>query len=141
MADMGDQFPGFETCMRLMRGHDDPAQEDGFNLLLPRAHEHVEPLMEEFEREQDSGDAGLGFWLLELLAEARSPTALPLFVRCLRSESALLREGAILGLHRLGSQDARRALQEAWSYTFPTGDDTQFFRDALVRITGQTSGK
>jgi len=107
---VADVFPGFDRCMEMMREHDALTQEDGFHLLLPHAHEYVPQLIAAFEVEKDRGDSGLGFWFLELLAEAKSPEAFPLFAACLRSDHALIRSGAIYGLHKLDTKDARRLL-------------------------------
>ena len=103
-------FPGFQECMSLMRKPDAQLQEDGFRLLLPHAHEYTQQLLDEFA--QDS-DPGLRCWLLELLAEAREPNALPLFREYLQSEEGNLKTLAIRGLKQLNTKEARRALWEA----------------------------
>jgi hypothetical protein len=95
--------------MRLMRKRDPQSQEDGFHLLLFRAHEYSQQLMVEFAQETDPG---LRCWLLELLAEARDPDALPLFLEYLHSDETSLKMMAIHGLNQLNTKDARRALWE-----------------------------
>jgi len=50
-----EQFPGFQACIRLMCKHDPPVQEEGFHLLLPHTHEHIQQLMDEFSQETDPG--------------------------------------------------------------------------------------
>src|SRR5258708_36673750 len=96
--------------MRLMRKHDAQLQEDGFHLLLPHAHEYVAQLIDEFSHETDPG---LRCWLLELLAEAKDPNALPLFLEYLHSDETSLKTMAIRGLKQLNTKEARRALWEA----------------------------
>lgn len=94
-----------------MRRHDPQAQEDGFALLASHAGEHVDDLIAEFGRERD--DPGLRRWLLELVAAARSPTALPLLVEQLSSDDESLREWARTGLELLGTKQARHELWRA----------------------------
>lgn len=96
--------------MRLMRKHDAQLQEDGFHFLLPRVHEYVAQLIDEFSHE---ADPGLRCWLLELLAEAKDPNALSLFLEYLQSDESSLKAIAIHGLKQLNTKEARRALWEA----------------------------
>jgi len=105
-----DPFPGFQECMRLMRKHDAQLQEDGFHFLLPHAHEYVAQLIDEFSHE---ADPGLRYWLLELLAEAKDPNALSLFLEYLQSDERSLKAIAVHGLKQLNTKEARRALWEA----------------------------
>ena len=88
--------------MCLMRKHDAQLQEEGFHILLPHAHEYVAQLIEEFSPETDPG---LRCWLLELLAEAKDPNTLPLFLEYRQSDER--------GLIQLHTKEARRALWEA----------------------------
>lgn len=93
-----------------MRKRDPQLQEDGYHLLLPHAHEYVQQLMEQFTQETDHG---LRCWLLELLAEAKDPSALPLFLEYLHSDEGSLRATAIRGLKQLNTKEARSALWKA----------------------------
>jgi HEAT repeat protein len=102
----------FEQAMRLMRRRDPQAMEDGFQLLLPHAAEHVEELLAEFAGESDHG---LRCWLLELIGEARSPLALPLLVEQLHNDDESLRDWAIRGLEALDTKPAREQLWRARS--------------------------
>ncbi|WP_427884743.1 hypothetical protein ACQHIV_21375 [Kribbella sp. GL6] len=86
-------------------------RESGFQLLLPHATEHVDELMAAFRVEQ--ADQGLRGWLLELIGEARSAEALPLFVEELRSDDEVLRGWAVRGLELLDSKPAREELWRA----------------------------
>ena len=97
-----------------MRRHDPQAQEDGFALLAPHAAEHVDDLIAEFGRERD--DPGLRSWLLELIAAARSPIALPVLVEQLSSDDESLRSWARTGLELLGTKQARHELWKAREY-------------------------
>lgn len=101
----------FDQAMRLMRRHDPQSREDGFQLLLAHAEEHVEELVAEFARERD--DHGLRCWLLELVGAARSPRALPLLVQQLSSEDEAFRGWAVRGLERLDTKQARAELWKA----------------------------
>lgn len=97
----------FKECMKLMRASDAMTQEDGFHWLLPRAHEHVEELIREFENEKN---IGLRCWLLELLGEAKSDLALPVFQECINDNDEMLRGWAISGLETLDTRESRTTL-------------------------------
>ncbi|HEY2062998.1 MAG TPA: HEAT repeat domain-containing protein [Amycolatopsis sp.] len=101
----------FDTAMRMLRKHDPQQQEDGFRQLHAQAAEHVGALIEQFEAEQQ--DPGLRRWLLELIAAAESPLALPIFVAQLESPDKSLRGWAATGLTRLNTLEARQALWRA----------------------------
>ncbi|HEX5994468.1 MAG TPA: HEAT repeat domain-containing protein [Jiangellales bacterium] len=101
----------FERAMRLMRRHDAQAQEDGFQLLLPHATEHVEELLAEFTA--GGNDHGLRCWLLELIGHARSPAALPVLVEHLNGDDPALRSWAARGLKKLDNRPARLELWKA----------------------------
>lgn len=94
-----------------MRSHDPQRQEDGFHQLLPHTADHLDQLITQFEQEQD--DHGLRCWLLELIGEARSPSALPLPAAQLESDDEALRGWAAAGLEKLSTQQARTLLWRA----------------------------
>jgi hypothetical protein len=94
-----------------MRRRDPQAAENGFQMLLPHAGEHVEELIAEFVAEHN--DHGLQCWLLELIGEACSPLALPIFIDQLNGEDEVLRCWAVRGLQALGSPEAGMALWQA----------------------------
>ncbi|MEU7765314.1 hypothetical protein AB0B25_09375 [Nocardia sp. NPDC049190] len=83
----------FHEAMRLMRRHDPQSREDGFHLLVPKAADHLDELIEQFEHEHD--DHGLQCWLLELIGEARSPAALPILDAQLNRSDESLRDWAV----------------------------------------------
>jgi len=101
--------PSEDECLKLMRSRDAMTAEEGFDLLLCQADDHVERLMAEFEAETRGDMRG---WLLELIGEARSELALDLLIReaCLRDESRL--SWAVRGLELLGTPAARQALYD-----------------------------
>jgi hypothetical protein len=101
----------FEQAMRLMRRRDAQAREDGFQLLLPYAAEHVEELLAEFAAVK--GDHGLRCWLLELIGHARSSAALPVLVEQLNGDDPALRSWAARGLEQLDTKPARLELWKA----------------------------
>ncbi|HUN35463.1 MAG TPA: HEAT repeat domain-containing protein [Trebonia sp.] len=102
---------GFHEAMQLMRSHDPQRQEDGFHQLLPRAADHLDDLITQFELEHD--DHGLRCWLLELIGAARSPAALPLLRAQLNSDDESLRNWAAAGLKTLDTLEARTLLWRA----------------------------
>lgn len=101
----------FELAMQLMRSHNPQAREDGFQLILPCADEHVEELINAFHEE--CIDDGLRCWLLELIGEARSPRALPTLAQHLYSGDDSLQTWAVSGLEKLGTKPARQELWKA----------------------------
>ncbi|SEO54736.1 HEAT repeat domain-containing protein [Actinacidiphila rubida] len=101
----------FREAMRLMRKRDPQQQEDGFHQLLPHAAEHLDELIQQFEHEQD--DHGLRCWLLELIAAARSPAALPILAAQLNGPDESLPSRAAVGLSKLDTPEARTLLWQA----------------------------
>ena len=107
---MENPFPGFEACMERMRERDPLTREEGYHALLPRAAEFLPRLIEAFQTERDHG---LKCWLFELIDEAKSPDAFPLFLEHLSGGDESLSARAVQGLHDLGTEEARQALREA----------------------------
>ncbi|WP_395107954.1 HEAT repeat domain-containing protein [Actinomadura sp. SCN-SB] len=101
----------FDQAMHRMRENDLRVREDAFDFLREHADAYVDELIAEFEAERDDHD--LRCWLLELIAEARSPKALELFRGQLRSVDDSLRFWAVRGLEMLGDRNADQALDEA----------------------------
>jgi hypothetical protein len=101
----------FPEAMRLMRSRDPQRREDGFHQLLPHAPEHLDELIEQFDHEQD--DHRLRCWLLELVAAAASPAALPTFAAQLNGPDEALRAWAAVGLSKLNTPEARTLLRQA----------------------------
>lgn len=97
--------------MERMRESDVQVQEDAFDFLREHADAYVDELIEEFEAGRD--DHGLRCWLLELIAEARSPKALEVFRGQLESVDESLRMWAVRGLEMLDSREAGRVLDDA----------------------------
>lgn len=106
-------MPGkrFTQAMHSMRTPDPKTREDGFDFLREHADAYVEELIAEFEKEHE--DHGLRCWLLELIAEARSPLALPLLAGQLESEDESLQFWAVRGLEMLDSREANQELHRA----------------------------
>lgn len=130
---MKAKFSGFRKCMEAIRRSDPQAQEDGFHQLLPHAGEHVDELIEEFRNEEN---LGLRCWLLELIGAAKSPDAFEFLAGQLRSPDQQLRFWAIVGLHKLGTQEASTLLWQARSFTLGSPQETEAFRAELRRIVG-----
>jgi hypothetical protein len=101
----------FARAMREMRSRDPQHREDGFDFLREHADSFVDELIAEFAAERD--DHGLRCWLLELVAEARSPRALPLLAGLLQDEDESLRFWAGRGLEMLDTREARAELHRA----------------------------
>ncbi len=117
-----------------MRSRDAQIQENGFFALLPHAAEHVDDLLAAFDTEQDHG---LRRWLLELVAAARSPKALPLLSRQLASADEGLRHRAARGLSALATPEARAALYEARAWSFAGADETARFHALLDELAAK----
>lgn len=111
-----------------MRKHDAQTQEDGFALLCGRASNYVNELLTEFNNEDNDISR---FWLLELLAEAKSPALLPLFAECLYGSDASLRVGAIFALNELNTKESRRLLWEAKSHQLADPEENNHFHEIL----------
>ncbi|GAA3241623.1 HEAT repeat domain-containing protein [Actinocorallia longicatena] len=107
----------FDRAMERMRSQDVRLRQDGFDFVREHADSYVTELIEEFGREP-AGE--LRRWLLELIAEARSEEALPVFAAVLDGHDEDLRFWAIRGLEELDTPLARRELERAggepWSY-------------------------
>ncbi|GAA4232202.1 hypothetical protein GCM10022254_31470 [Actinomadura meridiana] len=105
----------FEHAMERMRADEPKAREDGFDFLREHADAYVDDLVTEFTagRRDHVDDHGLRCRLLELIAEARSATALDLFRDQARSDDESLRFWAVRGLEMLDSREAEQALDEA----------------------------
>lgn len=101
----------FARALREMRSRDPQRREDGFDFLREHADSFVDELIAEFEAERE--DHGLRRWLLELVAEARSPRALPLLAGQLQVEDESLRFWAVRGLEMLDTREAREQLYRA----------------------------
>ncbi|MES9536499.1 MULTISPECIES: HEAT repeat domain-containing protein [unclassified Actinomadura] len=103
----------FDQAMQLMRTKEPRVREDAFDFLREHADAYVGELIEEFAAERD--DPGLRCWLLELIAEARSPEALEVFRGQLESQDDSLRFWAVRGLEMLDTREAEQALEEAYA--------------------------
>jgi hypothetical protein len=101
----------FVRALRSMRSRDPQLREDGFDFLREHADAYVDELIAEFEKERE--DHGLRCWLLELVAETRSPCALPTLAAQLSSDDESLRFWAIRGMEMLDTKEARQELHRA----------------------------
>jgi hypothetical protein len=128
---MKEKFPGFKKAMAMMRKHQAHLSEEGFQCLLPHAAEYVHELMGEFGKEKVHG---LQCWILELIAEAKSPDAFDFLANHLRSEDEAFRYYAMRGLNDLGTKEARTLLFEARSWTLATPEETEAFRSELETV-------
>lgn len=97
----------FSQAMRLMRKHDPQLREDGFAMLEPIAADVLPQLIAAFE---DESDHGLRCWLLELIGDARSESALPVFIKELTSDDESIGDWARRGLEQLDTKEARTIL-------------------------------
>jgi HEAT repeat protein len=110
------RFPGFERCLKMMR-HSNPAiNEEGYGLLAPRATKFLSQLIASF---WDEDNAAIRGWLVELVAAAQSPAALPFLVERLGDPNECVRDFAIYGLRQLNTKEARTALWQAGLSTRP----------------------
>ena len=93
----------------MMRKRDPQVEENGFGLVKRVAAEHAGELIAAYS---DQTDRGLRCWLLELLGEARSPEALPVFVGALASPDDSIRFRGEMGLEKLDTKEASTLLWE-----------------------------
>ena len=100
----------FDEALHLMRKHNPELQETGFGMLQAHAPEYVDRLIAEFHAEPDYGTA---CWLLELIGDAKSPLAIPLFQTYLQHDNNSLHFWAVTGLKKLDTKETRRLLWEA----------------------------
>jgi hypothetical protein len=100
----------FIQALRWMRDDDPRHRERGFDFLREHADSYVDALIAEFDQESDPE---LRDWLLELIAEARSPAAVDVLADQLDSEEESLRLWAIRGLEMLDTAPARQHLDRA----------------------------
>src|SRR6185312_2694678 len=105
-----EHFPGFEACLTMIKSRDGALAEAGFQLMRPHASEYVDQLITAF---WEAESPGLQYWLLELIGESSSQTAISFLVGRLHGERDDLRRGATFALQKLNTKDARRALWEA----------------------------
>jgi hypothetical protein len=101
----------FARALRSMRSDDPRQRENGFDFLREHADSYVEELIAAFDGER--ADHGLRCRLLELVAEARSPRALPLLAAQLQTDDESLRFWAVRGMEMLDTPAAREELHRA----------------------------
>jgi hypothetical protein len=100
----------FAQALESMRSPDTRLRTHGFDFLREHADAYVDELITEFTRERDDE---LRCWLLELICEARSPSALPVLAGELESDDESVRFWAIRGLEMLDTREARHELYQA----------------------------
>jgi hypothetical protein len=101
----------FSRALQSMRSQDPRLRETGFDFLREHADSYVAELIAAFDGERQ--DRELRCRLLELVAEARSPDALPVLAGQLKSDDDELRFWAIRGLEMLDTRQAQRELDRA----------------------------
>ncbi|RAY15701.1 HEAT repeat domain-containing protein [Actinomadura craniellae] len=103
--------PRFDRALESMRSPDPLARERGFDFLREHADAYVDDLLAAFDREP--ADDPLRCQLLELVAEARSPRALPVLAAQLGGYDESLQFWAIRGLEMLDTREAEEELERA----------------------------
>ena len=93
-----------------MRKHDPQLREDGFAMVKPIAADVLPQLISAFYEESDHG---LRCWLLQLIGDARSQSALPVLIKELTSDDESIRAWAGRGLEQLDTKEARTILWRA----------------------------
>jgi hypothetical protein len=104
--------PRFAQALESMRSPDPRVSTRGFDFLREHADAYVTELIAEFTREQNDE---LRCWLLELICEARSPSALRVLAGELESDDESVQFWAIRGLEMLDTREARHELYKARS--------------------------
>ncbi|MBA9001673.1 MULTISPECIES: HEAT repeat domain-containing protein [Thermomonospora] len=104
--------PRFARALERMRSQDPAEREKGFDFLREHADSYVDDLITAFTQEPDPDFRCL---LLELIAEARDPRALPVLTRHLDTPDPddPLQFWAVRGLEMLDTPEAHRALTQA----------------------------
>jgi hypothetical protein len=102
----------FAQALESMRSPDPRVRTRGFDFLREHADAYVAEFIDEFAREQNDE---LRSWLLELISEARSPSALRVLAGELESDDESLQFWAIRGLEMLDTREARHELYLARS--------------------------
>jgi len=100
-------------ALQSMRSRDSQLRTHGFDFLREHADAYVDELIVEFTNERE--DHELRCWLLELISEARSPSALRVLAGQLESDDESLQFWAIRGLEMLDTREARHELYRARS--------------------------
>jgi HEAT repeats len=100
----------FAQALESMRSPEARLRTHGFDFLRGHADAYVDELIAELAHEQNDE---LRCWLLELISEARSPSALPVLAGELESDDESVRFWAIRGLEMLDTREAQRALYQA----------------------------
>lgn len=101
------EFPGLQQCLKMLRHSNPQINEDGYGWLRSRAVELLPQLIAAYEDEQCNDIRG---WLIELIGEAKSPTALPFLLERMNDENESIREWALIGLRHLDTRESRTAL-------------------------------
>lgn len=101
----------FSQALESMRSQDPRRRETGYDFLREHADSYVAELVAAFDAE--ARDQELRCRLLELVAEARSPDALPVLAGQLKSDDEDLRFWAVRGLEMLDTKEAERQLDLA----------------------------
>ena len=102
--------PRFAQAIESMRSPNPQLRTRGFDFLREHADAFVDDLIAAFESEQDDE---LRSWFLELISEARSPSALPVLAGQLESDDESARFWAVRGLEMLDTRQAREELEKA----------------------------
>jgi HEAT repeat protein len=103
----------FARAAAWMRSQDPALREKGFDFLREHADSYVDELITAFEQEPEQDGTETRCLLLELLAEARDPRALPVLAGRLDSTDETLRFWAVRGLEMLGTREAEQAIDHA----------------------------
>ncbi|WP_460303580.1 HEAT repeat domain-containing protein [Actinocorallia aurea] len=97
----------FDRALSRLRDPDPAIRRSGFDFILEHADSYAAPLAEAFATEHRPD---LRLLLIELLAESRSPTTLPLLAAHLTDPDPKIRLWSARGLDALDTPAARQAL-------------------------------
>ena len=101
LQDQYDEFPGFDTCIALIRSDDPGTAEDGYFWLEGRAGQYAHQLISLVEAEPDSF---IRSYFVELLAAAKDPNAIPTLISEMSHPNQQVRYWAVTGLEEIGSE-------------------------------------
>ncbi len=100
----------FAQALESMRSSDARRSARGFDFLREHADAYVDDLVAAFGSEPNDG---LRCLLLELISEARCPSALPMLAGQLESDDESLQFWAVRGLEMLDTREAHHELYQA----------------------------
>ena len=109
LQDQYNEFPGFDTCVALMRSDDPGTSEEGYWWLEDRAGQYTDPLIEVAQAEQDPHPL---FLFVELLGSTKDPAVIPVLASKLSHTNLSVRQAAVVSLEEIGTEQSKALAEE-----------------------------